>query len=421
MKIFKLTLIFLISIFPGGALRAQLQLRDIYSCLVPLGNLEYLSIIQQNALSLEETKSKQYPSLQLQFAKDYNATNSPSTSSSAYARLAASQSVYDRKIGTEINVEEARVDSVRYSAMGNKLTQIHNAIDIIGQYYLLKEKFKIIEQKIQRQTGLISVLRDMVAAKSTDGVLLTLSESDLSLLKIRSAELGLQIQRIEKSFFVPEKLKKLILDDTIFKLASKSVDQRTYKRQADKTALLSWEFKKKEIELNNLSLVEALYPKLNFGLDYYTYFEERSGLKPKDDFLLSVSLTIPLSDLYTVRLQQASQMKSLQYAQMAIDKSRFDINVEDQYNLDRLKQINQSVQALNSVKLNIIKAKDVISKKLLVNKASYNDYIQIDDRVDEVEEQISSNEIEKTKLLMINEVNSFFSNESTNSGFSCSL
>lgn len=130
-------------------------------------------------------------------------------------------------------------------------------------------------------------------------------------------------------------------------------------------------------------------------------------------------MTIPISDFYTVRSQQVSQIKSSQYLQLALDKLRFDMNADDQFYAERIKQINQSIKDLNIVKSNFIKAKDVISKKLLLNRASYNDYIQVDDRVDEVEEQISGNQLEKIKLLMFNEIENLFSNEIIPSIESC--
>ena len=401
--------------------QAQIQVREFISCIAPLGNSSLSADLQKFQFDYQEIKAKSYPRVELSLSKDESAADLLPTSSSVYARLSLSQTVYDRRLNRDLSSAKARLESSRFMAVDGRISFTKKSIEEITEYYLLKEKLKILAQKIERQTSLVSVLKDLVNAKSTDGVLLTLTESDLSILKIKYSELSLQIQRIEKSLFIFERLRKLIVDDSILKMVLKFSESKGYQKFADKSLLLSLEYKKRELDSELLSLSESLYPKLSIGVDYFNYLENQNRPGVQSDLLLNVTLTFPISDVYTYRSQRSSKLKLRSFTQLTLDKSKFDLINEDQFKIDRVSQINQSLKDLNSIKKGISRAKDVVSKKFLINRASYSDYIQIDDRVDEVEEQISFNQLEKAKILMFNEIESFFSAELSNESLNCNL
>ena len=122
---------------------------------------------------------------------------------------------------------------------------------------------------------------------------------------------------------------------------------------------------------------------------------------------------------YSSEVYTKNQIKSYEYTQALLADTTFKIAVDDDFNAGRIRQINSSLKDLNQVKIKIEKAKDVLSKKLLMNKASYSDYISVDDKLDDIDLQIAAMQFEKLQLIVNNDAESKYSTLPQTAANSC--
>jgi len=419
MKIHKYFSIFIIIVASRGAAAESLDLTNLYECLATTSNKDYWSNLNRQILDISKISSKIFPEFTAELAKTSDAFNS-NLQEPAYVSIRAEQVLYDKNLNQQVDSAEAALETIRWQKTSSTIEDLKNTLQTIFLYYKMLEEKQIIDQKLSRQSKLVSVLRDMVKSKISDGVLLTLSESDLTLLQIKSNELGLRIQKIQKSILAPEPITKAIVNGTVLKLAKQLAATRKFSRRANKANTEAFESQKKQIEIENRSFGDTFFPRVAFGLNYFSFLEKSGGVKPADELQVSLQLRLNFSELYTSAQYSKNQAQQLDYIQAKLKEVSLKLAAEDDYNLERINQINLSLKDLNQVKTNIENAKDVLSKKLLLNKASYSDYISVDDKLDDVDMQIASMQFEKLQLVVNNDAEALYSSSRGAQGASCS-
>lgn len=408
-----------IMIISSSAVKAEsLNLQNLYDCLTPTSNKDYWSTLTRQMLEISQLSTEKWPEVSFEMSKTSDALKSDSQEP-GFVRIGAQQIIYDKSANRRVDTAEATLDTLKWQKTSSKIDEVKNAFQSILFYYKLLEEKRILEQKISRQTRLVSVLRDLVKSKITDGVLLTLSESDLSLLEIKLNELDLRHQKIQKSFLVPTQITTAIKNGTVLKIISQLATMKKFSRGANKAKIEALESQKRQIKLEDKSNSDYFLPRLDFGLNYYSYLEKSAGIKPADELQLKLQLSLNISDFFSSSVYTKNQMQQYEYTQALLSDTTLKLSIDDEFNSGRINQIESSLKDLIQVKNKIEKAKDVLSKKLLMNRASYSDYISVDDKLDDIDLQITSMQFEKLQLIINNDAESKFSNMPQMSANSC--
>lgn len=421
MKIYKRVTLFLALFMTASSFASDLSLEDVYACIPFTSDQAYWVDLNQQILETSILAQKKRPEVSVDMYRTSQLQASSFAQSPSYIRLGIQQNIYDKKLNREVASAEANLEAVRWKLTSQRIEEAKIQFQAILNYYQLIEEKKVLTHKAERLSRLVSILKDLVASKITDGVLLLMSESDLRVLEIQTDELNLKISKIQKSLLGPRKIVHSVQDGTIYKLANQVASTKKYSRFADKSKISFLESQQKVFEIQNAYKAETLLPRLTLGANYFNYFESSEQLPTQNEMVFSLQLTMEFSDFFNYTKFRSNQTSKISHNHSLIVLRNLESENNDSYNLERMRQIDRSIDQLGEVKVKIGTAKDILSKKLLMNKATYSDYISADDKLDEIEYQIVSLHLEKIKLVINNDIGEFFSSSSSVASRPCSF
>lgn len=418
MKNWKFQIILLTTI-TGFQLSANTGVETFLSCLA---SNESSLIGQENSaaeLELASAKSSRLPEIEAGLTQNQDILNKNTNESYSALTLDVTQSIYSRSKSLLIEEKQLNLQLHRlnYALKLNDL--VVRKIANVFSYLALKDAFSLLQLKSDRQKSLIELLKSLVDSKSSDASSLLLAEADLTLLNLRKNDLQLAILRAENDLILPENLLKLIVGTNF----SKYLNLSDYRR-SDPTEKLAVLQNLKEISLweaKSVKLDSSWTPKLDFSGQYVSFLTNSNLASPKNTFNVGLVLTLPLSEYYLTQSEVAYTKRELNRTLAARERNTRLEQIRQEHNQSRVKLISDSIDHLTKLEISIQLAKKIILKKVIVNKASYSDYINVDDKMDEIAKSISLLKFEKSKIILSAEAEHYFANQDPQTVFSCDL
>lgn len=399
---------------------SQWQAKDVYICLIPLTNIEALAAIENQKYNLDKAGATKWPRLSASINHTESLINKEIIPTYSSVVLNAKQSLYNQSNLNSQKIESINLELTKNMSLQKQMEFIDLQLSYIFEYYKIKEQVRIIQNKIQRKINLLDLLKDLVNSKSTDGFLLNITEGDLKLLTIRKKELELALVEREKKIYISEKLKNFIVDGKFLSWAKKVSDSRLLPKTTARIELNELDMKKNILQVSQLSGLNLFRPALDLNFTYEYRPDKNENLGVADSFTVNLAFSFSLDEFYVKKSKNEYISKDLAFLNSKVEFAKFTNTADESISNDKLKHIENSIRELESIKSTITKAKDVVEKRFIIGKASYSDYIQVDDKIDDIENEVFDKGIEKVRMFLKADMKNALSAE-LNSAIQCNI
>ena len=381
MRAGKALALFFTSFIPVNSHAQVSALPQLISCLVHYQSQTETQRLAKALAVEEEIAVKSRPEIISSIENHDDLINGKKNPQNSQWSVSLNQSLYSYSENKEIEAQSQIIKSETELTKFETLQSTLSLVDQFMSYISSVGQVKILKSQMESQKKAFNILNEMVKARIIDGSQMLMAESDFKQSQVALKDSELEVENLEKNlkilpFYQSLKFQNFEQIENFFARSDSEpikVDQRS------ELKVLEHSLKANQ----NLYLKESRswVPRLNASVKYAQSLNNPESRTYSNEMIGSLTLTFPLSDS-VYRSKRASLYKSeIHRIEILADrtKSQLKVSLENQKKtfLAAKEQLLVLFEAITSLK----KAKEILQKKLQLNKASYIEYSEIEGRI----------------------------------------
>ena len=372
------------SFFQLTAQAQQTSLPQFISCLIQYqSRLETQRLAQ--ALAVEEDVAvKRFPEISSTLESRQDLINGKKNPINPEWSISLKQNIFSYSDSKDREAQKQIVNSEVELTKLDVLQGTLRLVDVFMNYISATGRIQILKDQIESQKKTYNILKEMVHARIVDGSQMLMAESDLMQSQVILKDAELEAESLEKElkilpFYQALKFQNFQQIESFFAKA-----EAEPLRLEQRLELKALEYSLKANQNLYQRETKKWIPKLDASLTYAQSVDNPESLAYRNQMIGGVTLTFPISDGFNHSNRASLYKSEISRIEVLSDrtKSNLKVTVENQKKIftaakDQLNILSEAISSLKRVK-------EILQKKLQLNKASYIEFSGVEDRINQM-------------------------------------
>jgi outer membrane protein TolC len=385
-----LTFFFLL-LFHMTAQSQQSGLPQFISCLIQYQSQTETQRVARALASEEELAVKRRPEITSTIESHDDLINGKKNPNNPQWSVSLNQNLFSYADSKEKEAQSQIVKSETELTKYDVLQGTLGLVDLLMNYISSTGRVQILKTQVESQKKTFNILKEMVKARIVDGSQMLMAESDLMQSQVLLKDSELEVENLEKNlkilpFYQAIKFQNFSQIESFF--AKSEVEPLKVDQRPEVKAL---EYSLKANQSLYLKESRTWIPKLDASITYAQALDNPQALPYREQMIGALTLTIPLSDS-VYHSNRASLYKSeVNRIEVLSDRTKSGLKVTIENQKKTLAAAKEQLIVLSEAISSLRKAKEILQKKLQLNKVNYIEFAGIEDRIN----QMNTIELEK--------------------------
>lgn len=378
---------------------AASELTNFVNCLI-----DYQAKVETErtakARSNEESAGvKRLPSVSTSLTQSSDLMNRTQSSIDPQWTVSMSQSIYSYSESREIEANSQILKSEIESTRVDILNGLQEQMDLLLGLISAKGRVQVLKAQIESQKKTLHILEVMVQARIIDGSQMLMAESDLMQTTVSLKDAEMTAETNEKNlkilpFFKPSQFQDEKLIEKFF--ADSEIEPI---RPEQRPEIKAYEALLKANQNLYQKESKEWIPRLDASIQYVNYLENKSQQPYPSELTGNLTLTIPFSEFFQRDARSTFYSSEINRITILSERKKNNLKVNSESEKRNLQAAKDQIVSLRESLTSLSKAKEILQRKLQLNRATYIEFAGLEDRINQTENMILEKKISIWKIL----------------------